>query len=433
MSTERHRGFALAGELLADIGARTWTAGGIDRPSYGEGETLAMDRLRSAALELGLEVEQDFASNLYLTLRGEDPKQRSILIGSHVDSVPHGGNFDGLAGVVAGVGLLADLIDSGKQPYASVTVMAIRGEENAWFGAQHIGSRAALGLLSPQTLDSARRIDSGRSLGDHMTEAGADLAKIRRRERHLSPQNVQAYFELHIEQGPVLVAMNKPVAIVSGIRGNARCIEIRCVGRYGHSGAVPMALRSDAVVAASRLVAAMADHAQQVNAGGGDLVLTFGRFFTNPTAHGLTTIPGEVTFSFDCRSHDARTMTGALQYLESLYAELGHSHGVAWQHADPSVASPCSMDKALTQRLVASCGRVGVEPVLLPSGAGHDAQDFIEAGIPAGMIFVRNEGGSHNPNEMMAPADFELACAVLVDAVRALAYEFPACKCDTPE
>jgi beta-ureidopropionase / N-carbamoyl-L-amino-acid hydrolase len=298
-TTSLEAGLRLARELFAEIGLKTFDGIGITRAAYGEGEQLAHDAVAKVARDLELKIEIDAALNLSITLPGSVSGAPALIIGSHLDSVPQGGNYDGLAGVLAGLACVAALREEGATLDGDVTVMSLRGEENAWFAAQHIGSRAALGLLKSEVLDKAKRIDTGRTLADHMAAAGANLEVIRSGQPLLDRKRVGAFLELHIEQGPVLDERALPVGVVTGIRGNVRFREIICRGTYGHSGVVPRRLRHDAVISASELVSRMDAVWQNIEAEDGDLVLTFGQFFTNSAAHGVTTIPGEVTLCFD--------------------------------------------------------------------------------------------------------------------------------------
>jgi N-carbamoyl-L-amino-acid hydrolase len=232
---------SLAERLFRTLRERSLDTPGVTRASYGPGEQMAHDLVRAESESLGLEVATDAAGNLYATLPGRDRRAPAFVVGSHLDTVPHGGNYDGAAGVVAGLSALAGLRRAGIMPTRDVTVMGIRAEESTWFNASYIGSRAALGLLAPEELDTVRRSDTGRSLGDHLTEAGLDPAALGRKPAHLEPARVHGFIEVHIEQGPLLVERGIPTAIVTGIRGAFRYREARCVGQWAHSGAVPRA------------------------------------------------------------------------------------------------------------------------------------------------------------------------------------------------
>jgi N-carbamoyl-L-amino-acid hydrolase len=355
-----------------------------------------------------------------MILPGLDRKRAGVVIGSHLDSVPRGGNYDGLAGVVAGLVVATAMARLGCAPAQDLIIMGIRAEESAWFGTQHVGSRAALGLLAPALLDSARRIDTGRSLGSHMEAAGIDTGAIREGRAWLTNKTTRSYLELHIEQGPILDNRNLAVGIVTGIRGNVRCPEVHCRGQYAHSGAVPRELRRDAVSATTALVGEMERYWSDAERAGEDMVITFGRFFTDPQLHNLTTIPGELTFSFDARSRSAATLNGIKKALLASANEIAHRTSVEFAWQPFSQSAPVDMDAALSTVLAEACERVGVPTMQLPSGAGHDAQDFVEAGIPSAMIFVRNTNGSHNPDEHLAMDDLRTGTRVLFEAVRSM-------------
>ena len=404
----------LAERLFREIGDRTWDGDGICRAPYGRGEQIAADVLAAAARQLRLEVETDWAGNLYMTLPGTDPGAAPYLVGSHMDSVPRGGNFDGLAGIIAGLISVAALQGAKIQPRLNITVMGIRAEESAWFGAQHVGSRLALGTFEANLLDSARRIDTDRTLGEHIAEAGFDVGPLQRGERYLAADRIKSFIELHIEQGPVLESRELPIGIVTGIRGNLRCGNCVCVGAYDHSGTVPKEMRKDAVLAAAELVTEMDRLWDTWLADGKDLVLTFGQFSTDRNVHSITTIPGKIQFSFDARSHSSEVLTDLKFELLSRAEKIGQRRGVAFRFGRFSQGEPVHMADALRQRLVAGATELGLPFLEMPSGAGHDAADFALAGVPTAMIFVRNVNGSHNPAEAMQMNDFAIGVELLL-------------------
>jgi N-carbamoyl-L-amino-acid hydrolase len=360
----------------------------------------------AAAGSLGLRVVKDAALNLWMTLPGRDANAPAIVLGSHLDSVPQGGNFDGLAGVLAGLACVAGLREDGIELPVDVTVVALRGEENAWFGAQHVGSRAALGLLKGEVLDAARRVDSGKTLAQHMHLAGADVDAIRSERALVDKRRHAAFLELHIEQGPILADAAQPVGIVTGIRGNVRCREAWWRGEAGHSGVVPRAMRRDAVMAAAEFVSAFERFWDECETAGDDLVVTFGQLSTNPATHGITIIPGEVKFCFEARSHSPAVLDRVALTFSTTSRDIGQRRRVVLEASELTRDAPISMDRALQDRLAAGCRYLGLVPTAVASGAGHDAGDFALAGVPAGMIFVRSRNGSHNPAEAMEFSDF---------------------------
>lgn len=406
MQTDIAAGIDLASGLFVSVGAATFDGIGYTRASYGEGEQRAHDIVAAAARDMGLVVETDAALNLWMTLKGKDPSRKKLIIGSHLDAVPQGGNFDGLAGVLAGLACALAWKQTGLQPKGDVVVLAIRAEESAWFGAQHIGSRAMLGTLAPAIFDQAHRVDTGQALGEHMQQAGGDLARLLLNQSLLDRETIGAYLEVHIEQGPVLVEKALPVGIVTGIRGNRRCRRVVCRGAYGHSGTVPRELRQDAVMGVSELVVAMDGLWRRIEEDGGDLVLTFGQFFTDSRRHAVTTVPGEATFSFDARSHSSETLQQVEQALLDHAARISAERHVTFTFDPMTGDVPVSMSDRLQRRLAEGANILAIPAMPIASGAGHDAGDFAAAGIPSAMIFLRNDKGSHNPDEGMELDDF---------------------------
>ena len=204
-------------------------------------------------------------------------------MGSHLDSVDQGGNFDGAAGVLAGLSVVAGLKAANATPARDLTVMAIRSEEAHWFGGPYVGSDIAFGRLEPGHLDELKRSDSGRSLADHIAECGGDVEALRRQEAHFKPAEVAAYIELHIEQAPLLVERGLPVGVVTGIRGYRLHAHARCLGSYGHSGALPRAFRRDAVAASVELIESLQrEWVRLEEEEQRDLVFTVGRFADRP-------------------------------------------------------------------------------------------------------------------------------------------------------
>lgn len=403
----------LAESLFGQLDRATRRGHGIVRDSYGEGEQAAHDIVRAAALDLGLEVSVDAIGNLSMTLAGQDRSRPKVLIGSHLDSVPQGGNFDGAAGVVAGLCAASALRRSGFTPPFDVTVMAIRAEESSWFDVSYLGSAGALGMLDPASL-RVPRSDNGRTLEETLVERGFDPEAIRERRRLISPETVRAYLELHIEQGPRLVAEGLPAAIVTGIRGCKRFRNARCLGEYGHSGALPRELRRDAVAATVAFLHEMEMHWLRVQAGGTDLLMTTGELYTDPAAHAPSKVPGETRFVLDLRSVSDEAMEQFAAEAHRVAAAVAKRYRVSLELGVATDSPAAMMDVRLRSSLLSLLD----QPLEMPSGAGHDAAMFAKAGIPSAMIFVRNEHGSHNPREHMSLGDFAVGAQALVGLLR---------------
>jgi beta-ureidopropionase / N-carbamoyl-L-amino-acid hydrolase len=405
----------LAKRILTEIEQISKDGPGVTRPSYGEGETRALKLIESVALEHGLHCRYDSGANLWLSLpdAGNEP---ATVIGSHLDSVPQGGNFDGLAGVVAGLLVLIHFKQIGALTTKPVKVLALRGEESAWFGKAYMGSLALTGQLRAVDLELKHR-ETGQTLESAMAALGVPVDLVKAGEPLIDMKSIGAYLELHIEQGPTMVARHWPVSPVTGIRGNIRHNRIVCQGETGHSGAVPRWLRKDAVLAVAELLSRLDEHWRVLQQMGMDLVMTCGVISTNPQSHAVSVIPGEVGFSFEVRSQSEQTLEQFYQLMRNECEQIERSRGVTFNFDRKLLTQPAVMDPAWLKRLIQACADYGIETETMPSGAGHDAAVFANLGVPSGMLFIRNDHGSHNPYEAMDIGDFVLGVNVLQRAL----------------
>ena len=412
----------LASSLFDAIRAESADGAGVTRPAWSGQDQAAAERLAEAARALALETAFDGAGNLHCTLPGRDRAAPAVLTGSHLDSVPAGGHFDGLAGAVAGLVVLAAFRDIGWVPGRDVVALAIRGEESVWFGIPFIGSRLATGALSRDHLDTLRRADTGQTLAEHMEALGLDVAALRSAAApRLSPATAAAFLELHIEQGPVLVAAGAPVAVPTVIRGNVRWPYACCLGRYDHSGATPRTHRQDAVLAAAELVHALESFwIAREEDGTPDTVFTVGKFFTDGGHHAMTKIPGRCDFTLNFGGTTQAFLDDCRAEVESCAAAIGTRRNVTFDLGDCVQAAPAPLDEGLRAVLEEAAAALDV-PMRRFATVGHDAAVFQRAGIPAAMVLVRNAHGSHNPDEAMALADFGGGAAVLAAAITRLA------------
>jgi N-carbamoyl-L-amino-acid hydrolase len=401
-----------ARRLFKELANETADLPGVTRASYGAGETLAHRLIEREAARIGLEARTDPVGNLYVTLRGRNRDAPVLMTGSHLDSVPHGGNFDGAAGVLAGLALLEHLA-SQPAPPCDVVLMVIRAEEMIWFPEHYLGSRAAFGLLPRDTPERVRRGDTGRSLSDHMLEAGFDPEPIRDGIPLLDPTGLCAFVELHIEQGPVLVEHDVPVGIVTAIRGNIRYRHAAIRGQTTHAGGVPRRLRRDAVLAGVELAAALEQEWLRLEGDGHDLVLTIGQFATDPVMHGITKVPGRLDFTLDFRSADFSTLLLFDDFLHKTANQVSTRRSVSIELGHSTQAKEAAMEPGIRAGLAAAAAENSIPALELPSGGGHDCAVFAGQGVPSAMIFVRNENGSHNPDETMEFGDFAAAWDIL--------------------
>jgi N-carbamoyl-L-amino-acid hydrolase len=410
----------LAVRLFDELRARSFDGVGVTRETYGEGEGQAIDIITAAAQALGLKVARDAAANLVVTLPGRKPKLPAVACGSHLDSVPQGGNFDGAAGVIAGLLALARLKREGTVPLRDMRLYVLRGEESAWYGRCYLGSGALFGQLTPDYF-SARHRSTGATLEAAMSAAGADLAPLKARQALMAPDDLACFLELHIEQGPVMVARGWPVALVTGIRGNVRYPQAVCRGEAAHSGAVPRWLRRDAVFAVADLLMRLDEHWRVLLEQGTDLVVTMGILGTNPAEHAISRVPGEARFALEGRSQDRETIEAFKAMVHDEARQIGRRRKVAFEFGPAVEAAPARMDPRVVSLLGDACRARSLAAETLPSGAGHDAAIFANAGVPSGMIFIRNDKGSHNPQEAMDMDDFFLGADVLLTALASAA------------
>jgi len=405
-----------AEHIFADLRRVSSDGEGVTREAFGARESAAQEVIARFARGEGLRVERDRAANLVVSLPGDEGDGPFIAVGSHLDSVPCGGNYDGAAGVVAALLALALLARNAITPPRPVRLLALRGEESAWFGKSWIGSHALLGLLSSTDL-AQRRIDSGRTLTEHLRDVGADVDAIVAREPLMRRDAMAAFLEVHIEQGPVLEARDVPLGIVTSIHGNLRHRRIRCTGESAHAGATPRSLRRDAVVAVSDFIVRLDARWSEWLAAGRQITVTHGMIGTDPHEHAISRVAGSVDSSLEIRAEDEKNLLAFHELALGEAAPVAALRGVSFTFDEPIVNLPATMDPAWVSRLDSLCGEERIASIRMPSGAGHDAAVFAHAGIPTAMLFIRNQFGSHNPREAMQLADFGLALRVLVRAL----------------
>ncbi|MFL5285780.1 MAG: hydantoinase/carbamoylase family amidase [Rhodopila sp.] len=384
---------------------------GVSRDPYGDGEQRAHATVRQAATALGLEIGGDAAANLYMTWPGRDRAANALVIGSHLDSVPHGGNFDGAAGVLAGLASVAALQSLGVTPSCDIIVMGIRAEESVWFQVSYIGSRGSLGTLPDGALD-VRRVDTGRTLADHIAACGGGPAALLARRRHFDAVRLRAYLELHIEQAPSLMEVGRPVAICTGIPGNFRYPDAWIEGSNDHVG-LPRRFRRDAAIAGAEFAMALDSLWEEHEARGVPMACTLGRFHTDPAQHGLTIVPGRFHFSLDVRAYDPVVLAELEAKVACIVAGIEQRRGVRFHLGSKAQAAVGPVDPAIKLGLDRAARTQGIATLEIGSPASHDAAAFAAAGVPIGMIFVRNANGSHNPHEAMAIEDFLDGTAVM--------------------
>jgi allantoate deiminase len=355
--------------------------------------------------EAGLEVRTDPAGNV-IGRYGEGPV---LLIGSHIDSVRDAGAFDGPLGIMLGIECVAALRDR-RLPFA-IEVIAFGDEEGSRFPASMLTSRAVAGRLSADEL--AISDPEGVALADALAAAGLDAADFL--SAAYPPGAVLAYFEAHIEQGPVLEAAGLPLGVVTAIAGQRR-MAATLRGAPGHAGTSTMPLRRDALTAAAEAVLAIERIARE---GPDDLVATVGKLAVAPGATNV--VPGRVDFTIDIRAGSDAVRDAATDRIVADLRTLAAARGIDLVIEETQVlpASPC--DAALMDRLAAAVAATGQEPRRLVSGAGHDAM-VLAALAPTAMLFIRcKDGISHNPAEDVLESDVEKALQAMLLFIEGLA------------
>jgi allantoate deiminase len=353
----------------------------------------------------GMSVRLDPVGNLighFPALRENAP---TFLIGSHLDTVPDAGKYDGVLGVLLAVAAI-EALDGQRLPFA-VEVLAFSEEEGIRFGASFLGSKAVCGRFEPELLE--RTDAAGVSVAAALRNFGLDSSQLAKAA--YTPGQVLGFLEAHIEQGPVLEARNLPLGVVEAIVGQSR-VWLHFIGKAGHAGTLPMEMRQDALAAAAELIVAVEHHAHSVPG----LRATVGTLSVNPGA--VNVIPGSVRLSLDVRhAQDSVREQAAATLLESA-ATIGKRRGVRMEveRAEHQLAVPT--DPHLTDRLVEAARSKGYDPLRMVSGAGHDA-GIMATLAPMTMLFVRSPGGiSHHPDEAVHLEDVRAALEVLVEFLK---------------
>jgi allantoate deiminase len=355
----------------------------------------------------GLDSHIDPLGSVVGRLEGADPDAPALLIGSHIDTVVDAGRFDGTLGVVLGIVTIEALRAQGIRPSCPIEILAFGDEENARFPTNLSTSYALSGRYNPAWLDG--KDQDGVSLRDALARFGGSPEGIDGIARN--PARYRGYLEVHIEQGPLLEAKNLPVGIVSAINGITRA-RAAVTGEAGHAGTVPMTMRRDALAAVAEMIGIV----ERAGSKRTDTVATVGVAQVQPGA--INVIPARVDFTLDARSPDDAVRHAMVQDIVSECEAAAQRRGVGLT-IEPFMDSPATpMDKDLMLRLEQAMAQVGIEPLRLPSGAGHDAV-AMAALCPVAMLFVRCKGGiSHNPAESITVEDADTAARVLIEAVK---------------
>ena len=385
--------------------------GGLTRLSYSPEFQAAQTMLAEFMKNIGMTVAIDAVGNLIGTYPGRDNSLKPICSGSHLDSVPNGGMFDGALGIVTALECLRGWHEEGWQPLRPVKVIAFVEEEGSRFGSVCFGSRSMAGELREADPVSFQN-SAGRTLPEFLADCHLDNDPF---NKETSLQNNAAFVELHIEQGAALTESGCSVGIVKAIAGIKR-LNVVIKGKANHSGSTAMHRRQDALVAASSLVAFVYDNAL---ASHGNYVTTVGKLNVLPNAENV--IPGEVQLTIEIRSADTSVLEAAKEKIMRQYLQISTDYKVTIETVSEYNVAPMPMDKELIQTITEASDSLGIDYRLLPSWAGHDAM-IIGRYIPTAMIFVPSINGiSHSPLELSEWPAIEKATKVLDNTLKTLA------------
>jgi len=382
---------------------------GVNRQALSEADIEARAHLRSLGADAGLTASVDAIGNLFLRLSGKRAEAAPVLSGSHLDSQPTGGRFDGVYGVLAALEAVEAMREAGIEPERPVEIVAWTNEE---------GSRFAPGMMGSTVFAGARDLDSMLAVRDENGVSVAEaLATVRASEPDLPQRDgadrPAAFIEAHIEQGPVLEAKGRTVGVVQGIEGK-RVFRVTVTGELGHPGTVPQAQRRDAVIAATAMVTAIGD---AVTANDERAKFAVGMFTVEPNAPSV--IPAEVRFSIDLRHSDAAALVRLGDRIPALCEDNRRGCDVVVRELshDPPLVFPKPMQSLIRTASAA----VGIPSLDIFSGAGHDAR-HLHYHCPTGMIFVPSRGGiSHSVEEWSDPEHLAAGARVLAAVLVSLA------------
>lgn len=370
----------------------------------------AADQLLGWMREAGMAAHMDAIGNVVGRYEGERPGLPCLMLGSHYDTVRNAGKWDGPLGVITAISCVAELNRRGKRLPFAIEVASFADEEGVRFSSTLLGSRAIAGTFDRRALDAVDR--GGISMRQALEDFGLDPNAISRAAR--SKSDVLGYIEVHIEQGPVLEALNLPVGVVTAISGASRFI-IHLEGMAGHAGTVPMDRRRDAMTGAAECILMIERYCRACKG----LVGTVGQMSVLPGATNV--IPGRVSFTLDVRSgsddHRKAAVADITKEIAALAAERQLDCRIEQTHENRSV--PCAA--SISSKIADAIKAAGFAVHELPSGAGHDGMAIADI-ADIGMIFVRCRGGlSHHPDEHVELADAEIGAQILLRTIETFA------------
>ncbi|MCI0697387.1 Zn-dependent hydrolase [candidate division KSB1 bacterium] len=386
---------------LAEFGKNPF--GGVSRVAFSEADIQGRNYVISLMREAGLKVKIDAAGNIIGRREGRDPKLPSIIFGSHIDSVPNGGNYDGDVGSIGAIECAQVLHENNLATHHPLEVVVFADEEGGL-----VGSRAMIGELTAEAL--AVKSHSGKTIREGIRAIGGDPDKLAEAVRRKG--DCKIFLELHIEQGGILVSEHLNIGVVEGIVG-IKWWDVTIEGFANHAGTTPMDKRQDALLAAAQLIIAVNKVVTSVP---GRQVGTVGRITAEPGAPNV--IPGKVIMSLELRDLSSEKVNSLFQTIQEEAKNISQKTGTKISFSSiPTNSIPALTDECVRKIIAESARDLGLSFKLMPSGAGHDAQDMARI-APAGMIFVPSAGGiSHSPKEYTKPEDMANGANVLLQTI----------------
>ncbi len=388
--------------------------GGFTRLAFSKEEAEAHRRLRTTFKDAPFQVWNDAIGNTFVMLPGGDPSLPPLLLGSHLDTVPNGGELDGALGVAIGAEILLALKASGIALRRSIILVAFVGEESSRFSMGCLGSRWFTGVLDVDQFLKRPESASGRRAADVLREAGVDLENLHRSNTFTGP--FHGFLEIHISQGPLPEPGSRTVGLVGAIAAPQR-FEVKIDGAAAHSGTCPMRLRLDALVASAQLVLAVRNAA--LSEANDASVATVGNLVVPDGS--MNVVPGTVELCIDIRDVDAQRRDRVRRRIFAALDEIRTS-GFLLEVDQVQCGDPVPLSPNLLALAAQVAGEVGISTARMDSGAGHDAMFLQERGIETGLLFIPSvDGVSHNPKEFSKPEDIEAGLKLLAAMVHKLA------------
>ena len=368
--------------------------------------------------QAGLKIHIDGIGNIFGRLEGSDPKAPAVLAGSHLDTVIHGGKYDGPVGVIGALEAIRTIGENKIAIRAPLEVVCFVGEESSRFGFSTLGSSLVAGEVHGK--DLANAVDAqGTKLADLLASLGIAAKQLRGLAR--DPKTLKAYFELHIEQGPILEAIGKRIGLVTSIAAPSR-FRIIFTGQADHSGTTPMEMRKDALVAAAKLIEFIEKTCRKFSSmAKGRVVGTVGALKLEPGV--INAVPGKAELLVDIRSITAQSKARVARTVRQEAQKIARKRGIGVEVLTIREENPVPLDKRLLRVTKEICQHKQIVYEIMPSGAGHDAMQMAKI-TPAAMIFIPSQRGiSHNPLEWTAPDDIGLGTQLLMESMIRVANE----------